>query len=535
MRLYLISPLSYAHAEYGRIGPCEGAGPHVTGHAAAAIATVAALAPAAVEVRLCDEAVSPVDFNTDADVIGISANVSQAQRALEIAGQFRAMGKTVVMGGPHVSLAPELFQDHVDSLVVGELEAVAPAFFADMLNGALQSRYEAGRADMSLSPAPRWDLYPNDHALTGVVQTSRGCPFECHFCDVIQYLGRVQRHKSNEQVIGEVQALYDHGYNLIALADDNFTVYRRRARSLLAALSAWNGKDGRDWVSFLTQMSIDVARDPELLASCRDAGLLFAYVGIETSDEASLAESKKRQNLHVDLVKQCRTIVQSGLRIEAGLMVGFDSDDRSCFQRQLDFAMSLPAAGVNLSVLTAPVATPLYESLQAQGRIIAGDILAQFPSANLVTNFEPAQMTREDLFIGARWLISRLFEPEAVYQRISAMAEILAPPPWVAEGRQRYSPRSRRRSMARVVQVMQGVIARDQGVARLVERVKDLRRERPELADALSGTLGHYITTLEGYQRTGIYDREWSRLPAPPFGAETVRTPLGGLQLAHVA
>lgn len=89
--------------------------------------------------------------------------------------------------------------------------------------------------------------------------------------------------------------------------------------------------------------------------------------------------------------------------------------------------------------------------------------------------------------------------------------------------------------MARVVQVMQGVIARDQGVARLVERVKDLRRERPELADALSGTLGHYITTLEGYQRTGIYDREWSRLPAPPFGAETVRTPLGGLQLAHVA
>lgn len=530
MRLYLISPLPNAHTEYSRLGGTDGAGLLVTRIASAAIATVAALAPADFDVRLCDEAVEAVDFAVDAEVVGISVNVSQALRGLQIADRFRAMGRTVVMGGPHVSLAPELFEGRADALVAGELEAVAETFFADMRAGALKPRYDGTRADLSLSPAPRWDLYPNDQAVGGVVQTSRGCPFECHFCDVIQYLGRVQRHKDDAQVIGEVQALYDLGYNFISLADDNFTVYRRRARSLLAALADWNGKQGRDWVTFATQMSIDVARDPELLAMCNEAGLLNAFVGIESSDEAALSESRKRQNLHVDLGDQCRKIVAAGMRIEGGLMVGFDSDTRGAFQRQLDFAMSLPIGTFNLSVLVAPVATPLYETMLAQGRIISDEVLAQFPSANLVTNFVPAQMSRDDLYVGARWLVSRLLSPDAFQARIEAMATLLAPPPWVRHGGKRYMHRGRRKSTALIVRVMRELTGRDPAVAAMVARVQDLMRVRPEIRDGLSDALTHYLMTLRGYELNGVYDRDWARLKAPPFGAGTAEAHLGELR-----
>src|SRR5258708_18058257 len=190
MRLRLIARGSNAHAEYWRLA-ARGGDLAVTRIGAASIATVAALAPPDFAVCLCDEAIEPIDFAAEADVVGISANVSQAQRAIEIAAEFRARGKIVVIGGPHVSLAPELFVGTADCLVVGEFEPIAETVFADMRSRALKPRYAGAKTDLRRSPAPRSDLYRNDRAVGGVVQTSRGCPFECHFCDVIQYLGRL--------------------------------------------------------------------------------------------------------------------------------------------------------------------------------------------------------------------------------------------------------------------------------------------------------------------------------------------------------
>jgi radical SAM superfamily enzyme YgiQ (UPF0313 family) len=354
-------------------------------------------------------------------------------------------------------------------VVAGEFEPIAETVFADMRLGVLKPRYDGSKADLRRSPMPRWDLYPNDRAVSGVVQTSRGCPFECHFCDVIQYLGRVQRHKDDAQVIAEIQNLYDHGYSFISLADDNFTVYRKRAKSLLKAIAAWNGAEGRDYVVFATQMSIDAARDDELLALCNDAGLLNAFVGIETSDEASLAESKKRQNMRVDLGAEIRKIVARGLRVEAALMVGFDHDDRTAFARQLEFAMSLPVGGFNVSVLVAPVATPLYEAMRAQGRIVSDEVLAQFPSANLITNFTPARMSRDDLYVGAKWLISKLMDPDNFSVRLQAMSGLLAPPPWERRGQGRRHP-ARRNATGLFSQVMRDLTRRDGRVAALVQR-----------------------------------------------------------------
>lgn len=260
----------------------------------------------------------------------ISVNLSQAVRGIEISRIFREKGKTVIMGGAHFSLAPQLFEQAADCLVVGEFEPVAPLFMAALQAGMLKARHDGSKAALGEARIPCRDLYPNDRALAGVVQTSRGCPFSCNFCDVIQYLGRVQRHKPSKKVIEEVQYLYDLGYRQINLSDDNFTVYRQRTLTLLSTLATWNGADEPEPVTFITQMSIDVAKDPDLFSMFSQAGLRFAFVGIETSSEAA------RQNLRVDLVRQCEKIVEAGGgAIHAGLIVGFDSDDLSCFERQL--------------------------------------------------------------------------------------------------------------------------------------------------------------------------------------------------------
>ena len=518
MRLLLIAPRSNGHTEYSALA-APASDVRVTRIAAISIATVAALAPPDFQIVLCDEAIEAVDFDADADVVGISANVSQALRAIEIAAAFRKRGKPVVMGGPHVSLAPELFEGRADCLVVGEFEPIADTVFADMRRGALQARYDGAKADLRRSPVPRWDLYPNEKAVGGVVQTSRGCPFECHFCDVIQYLGRVQRHKDDAQVIAEIQNLYDLGYGFISLADDNFTVYRRRAKSLLNAIAAWNGAAGRDYVIFATQMSIDAARDDELLALCNDAGLLNVFIGIETNDPESLKESKKRQNLRVDLGAEVRNIVGRGLRVEAGLMVGFDHDDLSAFERQFEFAMSLPVGGFNISVLVAPVGTPLYDAMRAQGRIASDEVLAQFPSANLITNFAPARMGRDDLYVGAKWLISKLMDPDNFYIRLEAMSKLLAPPPWQRSGRgPRRRHATRRTAEALFAQVMRDQTRRDARIAALVRRAFTLMRQRPEIRDGIGDALSHYLMTLQSYELNSVYDRSWARMDAPPFG-----------------
>lgn len=519
MRFLLVAPVSNAHTEYSGLS-VRGDDRGIARVAAASIATVAALAPRDFAISLCDETIEPIDLDSDADVIGISANVSQALRALEIAKSFRQRGKLVIMGGPHVSLAPQLFEGKADCIVVGELEPIAETVFSDMRRGALKARYDGAKADLRRSPVPRWDLYPNDRAIGGVVQTSRGCPFECQFCDVIQYLGRVQRHKDDAQVIAEIQTLYDYGHNFISLADDNFTVYRRRAKSLLKAIADWNGAGGRDYVLFATQMSIDAARDDDLLNLCNDAGLLNAFVGIETADPESLKESKKRQNLNVDLAAELRKIVRHGLRVEAALMVGFDHDDASVFERQFEFAMTLPVGSFNISVLVAPVGTPLYADLHRQGRTVSDEVLAQFPSANLITNLTPAQMSRDDLYVGTKWLISRVMHPEHFYLRLEAMNELLAPPPWQRDGDSRRRA-ARPALTALFARVVRELAHRDPRILALVRRTAALMRKRPEIRDGIGDALTHYLMTMASYRQNGVYDDAWAKMDAPPFGIDT--------------
>ena len=196
------------------------------------IALVAGMVPEGLGVKLCDENITPIDFDIDADYVGITGKVSQWHRMKAVATEFRRRGKTVLIGGPYASLSPGSVRPHCDILVRGEIEEIAPQIFADLISGDWKREYVGTRPDLRTSPMPRWDLYPNDRAIMGSVQTSRGCPFECEFCDVIQYLGRKQRHKQIDQVIAELDQLYDLGYRMVFLADDNFTVYRAHAKTV---------------------------------------------------------------------------------------------------------------------------------------------------------------------------------------------------------------------------------------------------------------------------------------------------------------
>lgn len=479
------------------------------------VATVAALAPDTVECILHDEALEPVDFSADVDFVGLSANVSQARRAVELAREFRARGKTVIIGGPHITLDPGFFAGEHDVAVMGEFEDIAPRFYADMIAGRLGPQYEGGRPDLVSSPLPSWPAYQNDRALMGVAQTSRGCPFECNFCDVIQYLGRVQRHKGDAQVIAEVQQLYELGYNRIMLADDNFTVYRRRAASLLRALADWNGRDGRDFVTFATQVSIDVGQSEELLDLCAQAGLLTLFIGIETVNEESLKEAQKRQNVGRDIVGRVERIVSHGLRVEAGLIVGFDADTRDIFEQQFEFAQRLPVGTFKISSLNAPVSTPLHADMLAAGRIVESPGRA-FTAADIETNIVPAQMSREELSLGTRWLIGRLFSPDAFLARFHRIEALLGANPLTTRARP-YDPPGRRDANRRFARMIRALVRDDAEVARTVSECRSIMRSRPDIRDGLNDIMTTWLLALHNFRQRNVYDAEWARLDAPPF------------------
>ncbi len=417
--IYLINPKadfpSYYSAEvYAHLGLSP------TAHVAdLAIATVGAMVPDDFALTLCDEQIAPADLDHPANFVGLTGKSSQVERMIELAQAFQAQGKIVLIGGPYASLSPEVLRPHCDILVRGEIEAIAPQLFADLRAGCWQAEYTGGWPDLSLSPIPRWDLYPNESALSGCVQTSRGCPFECEFCDVIQYAGRRQRHKPIEQVLAELDMLYKHGYNLVFIADDNFTVYRRRTRDLLIALRDWNNRQPEGRLAFITQLSIDTAREDEILQLCAEAGIYYVLLGLETPNEASLREAKKHQNVGLDLGEQVRRFLDHGIAVMGGMIVGFDADGPDIFERQYRFAMNTPIPIFLLGALIALDATPLHTRLQQTGRLLTGSAhLGYVAGTPWDTNIIPKQMSRAALLSGLRWLGNRLYHPTAFGQRM---------------------------------------------------------------------------------------------------------------------
>ncbi len=424
--LYLINPKSESPTYFGAEAFAHFGLPPAQGIADLAVTTVAAMVPENWQVTICEEWVDEVDLDVEADFIGITGKITQGSRMLELADEFRRRGKTVMIGGPYASLSPEVFRARCDILVTGELEGLAERLFAELESGDWQAEYTAPeKPDLATSPLPRWDLYPNDRALIGCVQTSRGCPFECEFCDVIQYLGRQQRHKPIDNLLAELDALYELGYRGVFLADDNLTVYRKKAKAILAAIRDWNAARTDGPIAFSTQVSIDAARDPEIMRLCAEAGMTWVFIGIETPNEESLKETKKRQNVGIDLREQIQVFLDHGISVTGGMIVGFDHDGLDIFERQYDFAMSTPIPMFSLGALVAPAATPLFDRMQAAGRLVEGG--GEVAATPWDTNILPVQMSRDELFEGLNWLCNRLYRPAEFAQRVLNMIDSLGP------------------------------------------------------------------------------------------------------------
>jgi radical SAM superfamily enzyme YgiQ (UPF0313 family) len=388
--------------------------------------TVAAMLPPGWDVRLVDQNVRSVttrDLDW-ADVVFVGAMLAQRDSARALLARCRAAGKVVVAGGPLFMNEHEQFPE-ADHFVLGEAELSLPEFLRDFERGAARRVYSAtGFPDLDRTPVPRWDLADRRRYASMSVQYSRGCPFDCEFCNITSMFGRRPRVKSPGQVVAELDALYALGWRgAVFFVDDNLIGNRRELkRGLLPALIEW--RRGKRGVSFFTEASINLADDEELMRLMVAAGFDCVFVGIETPAEASLAECDKRQNRDRDLVADVKRLQRAGLEVQGGFIVGFDSDPPSIFQQQLEFIQASGIVTAMVGMLNAVPGTRLHRRLEREGRLVGhttGD------NADGTTNIVP-RMSIEALGAGYRSLMRHLYAPGPYYQRVRTFLREYHPP-----------------------------------------------------------------------------------------------------------
>src|SRR5580658_9246312 len=302
--------------------------------------TVAALCPPEWTLRLLDHAFDEVrdeDLRW-ADLVMVSAMHAQRADAVDICRRAKAVGTRTFVGGPWASSDPAAVQLEADHVMVGEAEEVFASIARALEQGTAKGLYRVeDKPDMSHAPIPRFDLLRRNMYTSMPVQFSRGCPFQCEFCDIITIYGRKPRLKSPAQLIAELDLLRELGWrNEVFIVDDNFIGNSKNALQLSRDLAEWGSRNNRPF-SFYTEASVDLADRPELLAAMVEANFMYVFVGIETPSAEALKESRKFQNLRSNNVEQIRVIQEAGLWVLAGFIVGFDSDDESIFSRQLEF------------------------------------------------------------------------------------------------------------------------------------------------------------------------------------------------------
>jgi radical SAM superfamily enzyme YgiQ (UPF0313 family) len=378
------------------------------------LAILGALTPPGFDVEIVDENIEPIDFDAACDIVALSAMAIQEQRLFEVADRFRRRGVLVCMGGPICNVLPERCRPHCDVLFEGEGEYTWPRFLQEWLSGTHRDHYvQSEQIDMRDSPAPRLDLLKTRHYRVGCVQTTRGCPFKCEFCDIIVTYGRNVRAKPVEAVIHELQRWANAGVDFVTIADDNLVGDRAYCKKMLKAVGDWN-RARKVPVSLYAEMSVDAARDPDLLDLCRHANITEIFLGIETPRKAGLKETKKHQNVAIDLVQAVKKIQSYGMVTVAGMIVGFDSDDAKIFDDQYAFLQEagIPIAMVGL--LQAIPRTPLYERLLQEGRLWSP---AQGNNTLSFTNIKPVCMRYDELVNGYRDLFTRVYELDALGDR----------------------------------------------------------------------------------------------------------------------
>ena len=388
--------------------------------------TVAAMLPEQWPKRLVDNNVEELKGEdlAWADMAFIGGMAIQRKSATAIIDRCKAMGLKVVAGGPLFTAEPEIFEQ-VDHLVLDEAELTLPSFLEDLKNGCPKKIYRAsGFSDLHHAPEPLWDLLRMKRYASMNIQFSRGCPFACEFCNVTVLFGRKSRTKTPEQIVTELDGIYNAGWRgNIFFVDDNFIGNKSYLKtSLLPALIEWR-KDKKGCV-FFTEASINMADDQDLMDLMVRAGFNSVFIGIESPDESSLQECKKFHNQNRNLLHDIKKIHKSGIQVMAGFIVGFDNDAVSIFQRQIDFIQKSSIVSAMVGLLQAPPGTKLFERMLREKRVKSG-----FSGDNVdgTTNIIP-KMGLENLLEGYRTIMKQIYSPRKYYQRVrNALKEIKAP------------------------------------------------------------------------------------------------------------
>ena len=376
--------------------------------------TVAALLPSDWSVRLIDMSVEPLlekDLNW-ADVVFVGAMQIQRESFHDVIRRAHLFGKTVVVGGAYPTTEPEAARD-ADCVVIGESEELIGPLCHDIAVGAIKPRYTADdRPDITRSPVPRYDLLRIEAYQSIGVQFSRGCPFNCEFCDIIEVFGRVPRTKTPDQLLREFDAIYTAGFRgMLFLVDDNFIGNKREAKAMLPAVADWMRTKDYPF-DIYTEASINLAADDRLIELMLDAGFSSVFIGIETPSQESLAETQKIQNLHLDLTLAVEKLTRKGLEVMAGFIVGFDADDAGIFERQFTFIQNSPIPMAMVVILSALPGSQLWRRLENEGRLVEGWSGENFGRANFRT-----RMPESALLEGYKKLLTDLYDPDAYFAR----------------------------------------------------------------------------------------------------------------------
>ena len=378
--------------------------------------TIASMLPSEWNKRLVDMNVrrlSRKDLEW-ADYVYLSAMNSQRASTQQVIAQCKEAGVPIVAGGPMFLGEHQDFPD-VAHFVLNEAEITLPRFLADFAAGRPQSVYTTTEfADLSTTPVPMWELVETRRYAQMCIQYSRGCPFDCDFCNITAMLGRNPRTKRAPQILAELDRMYQAGWEGdIFFVDDNFIGNKRQIKQeILPALIQWRAD--KPGVSFSTEASINLADDDELMRLMVAAGFTSIFVGIETPDDDSLVECSKIQNRGRDLVASVQRLQHAGFQVQGGFIVGFDSDKPSIFERQIEFIQKSGIVTAMVGLLQAPSGTRLYKRLNAEGRLL-GETSGNNTDTSM--NFIP-KMDAEALVAGYKRILASIYSPEAYYTRV---------------------------------------------------------------------------------------------------------------------
>jgi radical SAM superfamily enzyme YgiQ (UPF0313 family) len=391
--------------------------------------TVAALLPALWNLRLVNrnaEELTDADLAW-ADLVMTGGMLPQQDDALVVIDICRRRGKPVAVGGPDAMSSPDVYR-HADFLVLGEAEGLIDRFVEAWAAGAAGGVFEGAKfqADVTKSPTPRFDLLKLDHYLYVGVQFSRGCPFNCEFCDIIELYGRVPRAKTNEQMLAELDTLYRLGHRgHVDFVDDNLIGNKKALKRFLPALSAWQRAHGYPF-KFSTEASMNLADDAELLRMLREANFFLVFIGIESPDTATLISMQKKQNTRRSLAESVHRIYRAGMVVIAGFIVGFDDETTGVADALVDCieATSIPVAMVGL--LTALPNTQLTRRLEKEGRLrpMTPGVGDQCSAGLNFTTLRP----RRDVLADFRAVLASVYQPDAYFARVRALGRRLDRP-----------------------------------------------------------------------------------------------------------